>query len=41
MVAKLRHTWRSIDLTDRILIYIAFILTLAVLARIIEIRAGA
>jgi len=40
MVGKMMNTWRSLDLTDRILIYIAVILTLAVLAWAIELRAG-
>lgn len=40
MVHKLKNTWRSLDLTDRLLIYIAFILTCAILAWAIELRAG-
>lgn len=41
MVSRLKHTWRCLDVTDRILLYIAFIITMAILARAIEIKAGA
>lgn len=40
MVAKLKHTWRSLTITERTLLYIAFILTLAVFAWVVEFRAG-
>lgn len=40
MVGKLKHTWRSLTVTERTLLYIAFILTLAILAYAIEFKAG-
>lgn len=40
MVGKLKNTWQSLDVSERILLYIAFILTCAILAWAIELRAG-
>lgn len=38
MVGKLRDTWRSLSVTERTLLYIAFIMTLAILVWAVERR---